>query len=75
MIQRRGNSAANFATARDNEETDVHETETRQAANLETKITLGLVCESVCGLLSLNVGQMGQTHKHTQHPQNPIHKR
>ena len=32
---------ANFETARDNEETDVHETETRQAANLETKITLG----------------------------------
>ena len=36
-----GKSAANNKTDEDNEETDVHETATKQAANLETRITLG----------------------------------
>ena len=32
---------ANLARASDNEETEVHETATRQAAGRETKLTLG----------------------------------
>ena len=41
IIQRREKFPANNETDKDNEETDVHKTATRQAANLETKITLG----------------------------------
>ena len=38
---KRGTTAVNLATASDNEETEVHETVTTQAAGMETRITLG----------------------------------